>query len=134
MQIVNLIARGDLLSSKQLFQGPVSVKDLDIQTSASAWTSKTNISIVGRERAKQMERLTFMIDHFDESMDYYVDLGDGNSRRVLGRKFHYQYGQSGQFTLKLYTKAGETMIPICVHQVSIEQFSIFDAIRNLNFF
>lgn len=95
---------------------------------------QTNITLVGREKSKVMERLTYLIDGFEERMDYYVDFGDGHCRRILGRKFHYQFENPGVYLLRLMTREGDQMLPICSKCIEVHDISWKSILHSLNVF
>jgi hypothetical protein len=120
------LMRGDVLPNAGLFPAGLVTKP--------AWTTQSHIMLVGRERARVMERLTFLIDGFDEKMNYFIDFGDGNARRVLGRKFHYQFEKAGYYTLTLSIREGEQMLPVCMHRIEIADVSWRSVLHSLNLF
>ncbi len=120
------LMRGDVLPNVGLFPVGLGAKP--------SWTTQSHISMIGRERAKLMERLTFLIDGFDEKMNYFIDFGDGHARRVIGRKFHYQFEKAGMYTLTLSTREGEQMLPVCVHNIEITDLSWRSVLHSLNLF
>jgi hypothetical protein len=94
----------------------------------------TNTYLIGREKAKMWERLTFLIDGFDPRVNYFVDFGDGHSRRILGRKFHYQYDAPGLYTLILTMREGDQILPVCEKMIDIQDFSWKSILHSLNLF
>ncbi len=121
-----LILRGDVLSSIDLFP--------NTNAHQGQLVTQSHIKLIGRQRARNMERLTFLIDGFDEKMTYFIDFGDGNCRRILGRKFHYQYQKAGLFNMLLSFREGDQMLPVCDHRIEIMDFSWKSVLNALNMF
>jgi len=126
MPTTTLIARGDIMSASMLFPANLPHE--------KPLSSKCHVWLIGRSRARVLERLTFLIDGFDPRMNYFIDFGDGNCRRILGRKFHYQFEREGFFRMMLSIREGEQMLPICTHDLQIEDHSWKAALRSLNLF
>jgi len=127
------MVRADIISSQLLF-GNTPQPSASSYNAANKWSSDCRISLIGRNRTKWMERNTFMIDGFDKRMDYYVNFGDGHSKRVLSRKFHYQYSRTGVFQIRLYIKAGDNMIEVCSHKIEVENTSLVATLRSISLF
>jgi len=128
------MVRADVISSQLLFGNNVKPSASISPSLTNRWSSDCSISLIGRNKTKWMERNTFMIDGFEKRMDYYVDFGDGQCKRVLSRKFHYQYDKSGVFNMRLYIKAGDNMIPVCAHKIEVENMSLSATLRSISLF
>jgi hypothetical protein len=131
MNVSELKLRADLLDSQLFFNLKVQsgrLQDFD------RWSSSSNIQLLSKERAKKMERMAFLIDGFDKQQDYYVDFGDGNCKRILARKFHYQFSSTGTFDVVLYLRAGDSMIPISSQKIRVEHVSLAATLRSISLF
>lgn len=130
MENTALFTRADIVDC-QLFLSKV---DNDSNATNNQWSTDSSICLIGRPHSRIYERCAFEVDGFDKSMDYFVDFGDGHGKRILSRKFHYQYMTPGQYNITLYIKAGETMIPLSTHHMRVEDNSISGAIRSISLF
>ena len=131
MNVTELKSRADLLNSQLFFNLKVQsgrVQDME------RWSTSSNIQLLSKGRAKKMERIAFLIDGFDKLQDYYVDFGDGNCKRVLARKFHYQFAGTGIFDVVLYLRAGDSMIPISSQKIRVEHVSLAATLRSISLF
>jgi hypothetical protein len=135
MQVNEVIFRADIVSS-QLFFNANCLQDNEQESEgiSQKWSTATNISLYGPHRSRLFERLTFLIVEFEPEMDYYADFGDGNCKRILSRKFHYQYSKTGNYAVTLYTKAGDSMIPLCSSRIHVEGMTLAGALRSISFF
>jgi len=127
------ITRADVISSAVLFDN-IGMRAQNKENNSARWSSDSSTCIIGRNRARWMERTTFLIEGFDKRMDYYVDLGDGHCKRILARKFHYQYDKAGSYEMTLYIKAGDNMLPVCQHKIQVENQSLTATLRSISLF
>lgn len=125
----NFAFRGDLLKSSILWDRPATPASDEETMSRQAGEV-----LVGNAKGRVMDRQSFLIQGFDPDRDYYVDLGDGNIKRVLARKFHYQYEQKGRYQLTLLCREGEEFKPVHSRQMTIESASVLDTLRSLSLF
>lgn len=130
MENTALFTRADIVDCQLFLSNAAKRQDLN----SSQWSTDSSIQLLGRPYCKKYDRCTFEVDGFDKSMDYFVDLGDGHGKRILNRKFHYQYMSAGDYTIQLYIKAGDNMIPVSDHTIRVEESSLYSTLRSISLF